>query len=333
MSNLSKELRMSEPDIFSYTIYGLLFSIIKEKDLGWIYSNFIQVMYNDDWQMSIFENHINLLNDCPFMQTYCINFSGREHEFISSIIDAVDNNYYVYLFLDWFYTNSNHTSEHFAHSSVISGYDKVSETFTVYDNFDYGRFAKLKLPFSIVAKSFFSSRTASVGNKHDNDGSERFSYLSDITLIKYNNFVSATIDIENIFFQLKSYVESKKTIYGVYGAENTFGIEVYTSIIDRLKKDEMGLIRDFHLLYEHKLLMCKRIQYLNSFFRVEDLLTYNFREICNEFFILRNTYIKELMLREKSCAWHHKIEEKLIHLANLEIEYINSLMNQIKMYY
>ncbi len=209
MNNITdSQLPMHKPEIYCYTIYGFLFSVAREKDMPWIYSNFIQIMYHDDWRMPIFEDHINLLQDCPFIQSYILNFKGDTEDFIETIINAINNNYYCYLFLDWYYINDAYYGDHFAYSAIVTGYDTVNKTFTVYDNFNNGKFVKKKISFENTAKAFYSSKTASTGNKEDNDQSDAFSYLCDITFLKYNEHVYTKLDYNNIIFQIEKYISS-----------------------------------------------------------------------------------------------------------------------------
>ena len=49
MSSESIYLHMGEPEIYGHTLYGFLFSVAQEKDVPWIYSHFIQVLYKKDW--------------------------------------------------------------------------------------------------------------------------------------------------------------------------------------------------------------------------------------------------------------------------------------------
>ena len=42
-----KILPMKVPKLYNYPIYGFLFSVIEEKDMNWVYSNFIQLMYHE----------------------------------------------------------------------------------------------------------------------------------------------------------------------------------------------------------------------------------------------------------------------------------------------
>lgn len=175
MNNITdSQLPMNKPEIYCYTIYGFLFSIVQEKDMPWIYSNFIQIMYHEDWQMPVFEDHLNILQDCPFIQSYILNFKGNDDDYIKTIINAIDNDYYCYLFLDWYYINDNYHGDHFAHSAIITGYNTLDKSFTIYDNFDNGKFIKKVVSFENTAKAFFSSKNSSTGNKNDNDQSDVF---------------------------------------------------------------------------------------------------------------------------------------------------------------
>ena len=263
MNNITdSQLPMNKPEIYCYTIYGFLFSIVQEKDMPWIYSNFIQIMYHEDWQMPVFEDHLNILQDCPFIQSYILNFKGNDDDYIKTIINAIDNDYYCYLFLDWYYINDNYHGDHFAHSAIITGYNTLDKSFTIYDNFDNGKFIKKVVSFENTAKAFFSSKNSSTGNKNDNDQSDVFSYLRDITFMKYNNCVYNKLDRKNIVFQIENYLKSEHTIINLIDNRSTYGLNVYKTLIEKLNDIDFGMLRDFHLIYEHKYLMYKRLNYV-----------------------------------------------------------------------
>ena len=322
----SKELLMNRPEIYTYTVYGFIFSIIQEKDMPWVYSNLIQIMYHYDWQMLIFEKHIDMLENCPFLETHNIGFFDFEEPFADTIIHAIDNNYYVYLFLDWYYTNPKVANEHFAHNSIISGYNLSKNTFIVYDNYDNGRFVKKELDIDLVTKAFFSAWTSSNGNRDDNDGTDRFSYLKVVTFIKYRNSVEATLDYNNIMVQLNNYVCSRKSFPYLGMGKSLFGIMSYKSISDRITDGANNLIRDFHFLYEHKILMLKCLKYLFLKLDLNVNLLNDYQQVCEGFLLLRNKYIKDYYIKKQNSS--QPIQEFLSYL-NFLIEQEKNIISKI----
>lgn len=329
MNNITdSQLPMNKPEIYCYTIYGFLFSIVQEKDMPWIYSNFIQIMYHEDWQMPVFEDHLNILQDCPFIQSYILNFKGNDDDYIKTIINAIDNNYYCYLFLDWYYINDNYHGDHFAHSAIITGYNTLDKSFTIYDNFDNGKFIKKVVSFENTAKAFFSSKNSSTGNKNDNDQSDVFSYLRDITFMKYNNCVYNKLDRKNIVFQIENYLKSEHTIINLIDNRSTYGLNVYKTLIEKLNDIDFGMLRDFHLIYEHKYLMYKRLNYVLEKGKYDDLIK-SYGDFLHKFLALRNLYIKSRISKTNQIQIE-KIKNKLLFLAQEDKNFMQQILAAVK---
>lgn len=306
-SSNSKLLKQNRPMIYGYTLYGALFSIIEEKDLPWVYSNFTQIMYHDDWRMIIFEDHRNLLENCPFLEAEYLMFDEeRENKcsFIDSIIYMIDHGYYAYLFLDIKILQEK-AKHNLAHTTLISGYDKEKHIFYLSDNYDNGKYVTLEVDMDIVEQAFHSAWTASTGNLHDNDNSPAFSYLRCITCFKYNNYVSSYFDKTKFTNQLECFLNSDSTSLFKVNTKNNnrYGYLLYNVVNDILSGKltlKLGE-RDFHIIYEHKCMMKKRIEFMinKNIISPNDEFIRNSTSICNDFFVIRNLYLKSLFSHEK----------------------------------
>lgn len=298
--SLSKKvLILKKPMIYGYTILGTIFSIIEDKDLPWIYSNFIQIMYHDDWQMFIFEEQIDLLPKCPFLKIEYLTFdknSNKNESFVETLINIINNNYYIYLFLDWKYIIPNIAKNNFAHSTLISGYDIKRRIFYLSDNYENGKFITLEIDMNTVEEAFYSAWLSSVGNKNDNNTFVEFSYLKTIIAFKYDKNLITRFDLISFIEQLNCFINSD-SIY-LFGEKNSkyHGYLSYNLIInDLLNENKLCLgTKNFHLLYEHKYLMLRRIEYMvqNNVISSSNNYIETAKDICNEFLIIRNLFIK-----------------------------------------
>lgn len=301
----TKKLKLHTPMICCYTVLGTLFSIIEHKDMSWIYSNLTQIMYHDDWKMFIFEDQSNLWDNCPFIQTEYITFDDNQQfklSFIDTIIYIIDNCRYAFLFLDWKYIIPNTIKHSLAHTTLISGYNKSRNVFYLSDNYVNGKFVTLEIDMLIVEKAFYSAWNASVGNKNDNDGSSNFAYLKSIMAFKYDETTFTEFDKHGFIDQLKNFINSD-SIY-IFGKKSSeyYGYLSYNLIVDDLcKKKQLDIgTKSFHLLYEHKYLMQKRLEYMVN--RKIILPSHNFidrtAELSNDFLMIRNLYIKSQLVDE-----------------------------------
>lgn len=296
--NSQKLLQLKNPMIYSYTILGTLFSIIEDKDMPWIYSNFTQIMYHDGWKMFIFEDQKNILDKCPFIQTEfnVLNENQKkDHPFIDIIIHTICKGNYIFLFLDWKYIFPNYIKKSFSHSTLISGYDKNKKIFYLSDNYDNGKFTTLQIDMKTVEKAFYSSWSETVKNIKENDDLENCIFLKTIIAFRRNEKVHTEFDTEGFVTQLKSFIRSE-TSY-VFGEKNIklYGYSSYNWIINDLIKGQFELgLKNYHFLYEHKYLMYKRLKYMVNKQMISSTHNYIERaaELSNDYLTIRNLHIK-----------------------------------------
>lgn len=297
-----KQLRINNPMLYTYTVLGAIFSVAQEKDMAYFYNGFTQLKYHEEWEMYVLEAHQNLLEVCPFLNTKHYSFAGdaSEEETIAQIIRFLEDDYYVYIFLDWHYLIPEEVNEAFAHTTLISGYDTNRNIFYVSDNLDNGRFVTIEVDMQVVAKAFKSAWTASVGNAYDNDGSAHFSYLRTLTIFKYRDEVQVSFDKNLLKKELVAYLESRSTDVLEKIDSSLCGMNSYQILLDSIngnRKFKVGR-RDYHMIYEHKFLMCKRVEFLiERGYIPNDLeLLEQARRLMNGFELVRNLSIKRAMV-------------------------------------
>lgn len=302
--NKSKRLKLNDPMLYTHTIIGTVFSLLEEENLSWVYNNFAQIRYCFDWKMFIFEDHINLFENCPCLkkQYFMIKDEKEEGKFIDMLINIIDQEYYIYLYLDRLYIVPELCNTHFAHTTLISGYDKEKQVFYVSDNYNNGKFQTIEVDFYVVEKAFYAAKECSTGNTKDNDKSEEFSYLRSICVFKYVNGINVKFDKKEFIRQLEEYITSKESNLFNDSNKSYYGYDSYRAIREFCEGNKEILIgkRDFHLLYEHKYLMRKRIEYFleKNIIKNHELLDQAI-EIQNSFHIIRNLYLKiKIMLAD-----------------------------------
>ena len=185
-----------------------------------------------------------------------------------------------------------------------------------------------KRQFENTAKAFFSSKNSSTGNKNDNDQSDVFSYLRDITFMKYNNCVYNKLDRKNIVFQIENYLKSEHTIINLIDNRSTYGLNVYKTLIEKLNDIDFGMLRDFHLIYEHKYLMYKRLNYVLEKGKYDDLIK-SYGDFLHKFLALRNLYIKSRISKTNQIQIE-KIKNKLLFLAQEDKNFMQQILAAVK---
>lgn len=328
-----KRLRISEPMLHSYTVLGAIFSIAESKDMPYFYNEFVQLKYHEDWGMYIFDAHQDLLEMCPFLGTehYTFNDDVGYEEIINQIVKFLERDYYVYIFLDWHYLIPKEIHYNFAHTALISGYDIEKGVFWVSDNLDNGRFVTIEVEMKVVAKAFKSAWSASVGNAYDNDGSSHFSYLKDVTVFRYRNEVQINFDKSILVSEIKSYLYSLDN--NLLHPSNTelCGMNSYSVLMKSFDDSEDYKVsrKDYHMLYEHKLLMYKRIEFLykNNYIIDNCMLVEQAQKIKEGFMIARNLSMKKTMVDEgRRCDIENKTKMLIQELIELERNMLEELI-------
>ncbi|MCL2250082.1 MAG: hypothetical protein FWC13_12540 [Oscillospiraceae bacterium] len=319
---MRKILDVKEPLISCYTAYGTLFSILPKELDPWIYSNFIQLVYNELWGTYTFEGHKFLLEDCPGFRIYKTQRGKIEDDgktLINMIRNAIDVDEYVYFFVDKYYISADklyHGKQHFEHELLIYGYDEDVDILYVADNFADGKFAFSTCPSTDVEKGFMLL-----------DGSK--SYTEDFRTFKIlrNEY---PLDIKKIKHDLNAFLTSQKAYYMNKEQEMIFGVEIFDNMEKQLNRrvaDGRPIdVRGFHMLYEHLLLMKERVKYMmGKKHIVEDsnLLAF-IRLTTEEALLLRNLAIKYLINQNKNTLTN--IFEKLGKLKNDEISIFTEIL-------
>ena len=295
----SKELKMTYPPITCYHHHASLLSIILRDECAydWIFNNYIQLetprrghehILRLDHYMP-FDNNISIWLRCPFVSVHkiyseiCYDKWANRLEFI---IECISKDFYCYLWLDEFYiSNSEYFQrEHFVHDILIYGYDLKKQTLNVAEYFKDGK-------YSYGEVSFNEFLMACVDNP------------SLTWLIKFESW-GYVFDINITIRLLKEYLESENTSLR-FGLEipkknYIYGMEIYNVLleyIEQMREGRKGFdSRPFHVLWEHKMLMTKRIEYLHEKGYINDdsytTLVKEFSEIEKDALILKNLHLK-----------------------------------------
>ncbi len=328
-------LRMGKPMVCTHTIYGAVSATATEKDIPFFYNNFTQIMFHPDWNMFIFEDHQKLLEICPFIKSfyYMMDPNCTETEFIEKVTCFIDCGYYIYIFLDRSLITPEIFTEHYAHTTLISGYDRKKHIFFLSDNYDDGKFVTIERDMSITARAFRYAKFAFTHNIKENDGSDEFSYLCSIGLYKYLNEVIVGIDMQTIAEGIKAYLNSKKN--DVTGLDNTiYGAECSNLFIGSFsgKNDFTPQKRDLHIFYEHKLLMYKRIKYLVENKLIDDVndCLGAAERIMEDHLIARNLFIKSTFLPQDQVSnIYAKISSRLEESFDKELNMLKELLTEL----
>ncbi|MNC07273.1 hypothetical protein D3C76_226570 [compost metagenome] len=306
---MKKLLPVSQPLISSYPYYAGPLAILASRGnhyIPWALSNFIQLSIDNDYKLDFFQPWITWKPyECPFLDVQIINrdiFSRHQEQpsgIVEEIINAIDRGYYVYLKVNhrylsissnWYQQMDN------AHELLIYGYCKVSESFQVADNFG-GKYDFKSCPFD----EFIQSCTFSPSFNMD--------HYNKIILMKPLENVFLGFDLLRVIDSLRDYKESRITEIrndlSINWARNiVVGIRVYQKIEEYLESlieqpDKKLDHRIFHVLWEHKCCMTRRIEYMreNGLLTDETILIQQ-KELETKALLFRNRALKYIITED-----------------------------------
>lgn len=320
------KLAYQKPLIAVYQYYAFPLAVIALYDdcLPWFYSSYINVRCNKisegskDFWMDFYDG--NIMGGIPCLDYFIEDKTFLTKDltaFIRYIILAIDNEKYVYTYVDVYYVPNTkaYNTHHFIHDILILGYSEEGFIVVHYDL--NGNLSE----FEISSIDLFNAVIHSI-DKRD--------YIGNIITSFKRNQVVCEFDLSRIMKELQEYLYPKDLTYQVdiyFSNDNNMqysgfethprlkgaieawkiqnqgplssGIGVYKEVINfysALLANKVSYdMRPLHLLWEHKKIMLLRIGYLNRLFfdnkSLKEILI-EYTEIEKTFLILRNKLIK-----------------------------------------
>ncbi|RAI89552.1 hypothetical protein DET54_11420 [Paenibacillus pabuli] len=318
-----KTLRMNnEPYINTYNIYGTTCSIASHDSRiwPWIYNNFIQIRYVPDWNSYFFDNHHLIFDTCPLYSKYRIPRSMLQMKWNSIkefIIESIDLNLYVYLYIDRFHlsvSKSYKKNRNSLHEILIYGYDSDQEIFYVADNLLEGKYIRTECTYNEIELGY-------MGVYSDND------FFTSVTLLEKRD-EDFTFRVKQVKDLLQNYLTSKETSDLAFKEERIFGFEAWKSFYTNLIANQVIDRRAFHFFWEHKKVMTDRVRYLidNEYIHknyVNEALYAEFKKLEKNALIIRNLALKYSVSKDDIHF------SKLSNLTETTIEYEKSLVQSL----
>lgn len=265
--------------------YPLTVAITKESSYEWIYSNYIQLLFQnpkrfDNQPIKFYKLSWNsgLIwdADCPLLKYDTVPkeiLESNNVDIINYIISAISQEYYVKVYLDEYFLpfRSFYQKKHYLHESMFIGYDlDKQELYGLAYVTDYTgyHFKEFVVSMEDVRKAY------SIPVK---DSVQR----SRVMLMSCNWEKFYEFDIENVKESIYEYINSistdKKHISITNVRDYVFGLSVYDKLAEYFENSNLfqGVI-PFHIIMEHKQLMVLRIKYMldNKFIKeCDDILT------------------------------------------------------------
>ena len=353
-------LPVVEPPITTFPGYANTLAILfnYEKSLDWVYSHYLQIYVSDSDERTkdfipcstfFLDFDIRkigtLLHDgsilrhdwCPYlyiheMPSELLKALGFSYE--TAFKHSIDLHNYLYMYLDVSKIKEYGRSEEMLHCVFIYGYDDSERVFYFAD-----------FPNSPSGKYNFSKCTyheieAAMQNSHNVNPP----FGNTIAMIKYAEDIrSFTFDFDYLRETVKSYVSPDKDteikfnkyltafISAGWKMKSYIGSNVYDYLIRIITFDPMiGRdnidARPFHGMYDHKVMMLKRFEYLYNKGYIDEekfKISRVYEKVRDDCLKVRNMIIKYNITKRKSIL--DKIPQLLDNTKNLDVELLSDI--------
>jgi len=331
-SIINKKENFSEP--YEIGFHGWLG---EDRHYPWVFNNFIQIYMKrkpssatsilTDYFFPQLKMHSNRLIN-PFIDFEEIHrnlVKCTEIGIIKFITSCIESNNYVSLYLNEYHVPDRRSwnKNSFNHENLVYGYNDEKRTFKLL-GYSEGYLRYSDIGYDDFVQAYNSCKICEA------------SKTDVITLIRYKYSDSSYMfDIGIVRTSINDYLtsfDSRKKFTQIIqnDLDVVFGISVYDNILNSQENTNrlMDDVRISHFIYEHKMLMVLRVEYL--FFKnyIEETdylnLSMSFEKICSMALSLRNLVLKYKIA--KSNKIQSNVMNLLTEIRDLEKENLTSLL-------
>ncbi len=268
-----RSLPIADPDLVSYPhlAYPLAMLQTDAEAQRWVYSNYVQLylsdrvdeMMMDFFTPNPFDYFVPILYGSPRTNRALVRRSYPS--FADFVRVSIDENYYLWTHVDEYYIpgTSSYRNKTHPHGIMIHGYDDERRVFQVVGFLSNQRYGSSEVGYDDMEQAYF-----------DFELPEWKAYAEHSILLKtYPNFLKANaFNLQWVMDQLQDYLHAKPSDERMPAYElqlpspHAWGIAVYDRLRERLHRNIQQTYivdhRPFHVLWEHKKMMNRRIAYM-----------------------------------------------------------------------
>jgi len=302
----NKKLHLKYPFITPHPAEANLLSIFsRDEEIVWLLNHLI--MLSDSAGCvdgSLVDNHVDfdiaryplqLLRNCPLVYLHALSktYIDVNYENVTEfIINAINDGYYVYLYAETTcikaYCNFD-VKNSYGHDLLVYGYDTDQKVFNIADFF-VSKYSYETCSFDEMANAY-------------NKSTYNF-YENSVFLIKKSNKYQSCINIASVRQLLEDYINKKNTSNlidkGLHFHDHkrfSYGLGIYDSFANSIENNSVELrllIKNIHIMYDHKILMIKLIKQLSAegyLFNYEHI-NEQMQNLANKILAFRNIAVK-----------------------------------------
>lgn len=326
MSRIQLPIGKSPVEGLQYLAYALNILLYYEECLPWFYSNYIQLVWNNDFTFSL-TFFPNWFSTNPWLDVQVLKkdtIKANNINIHDLIMNCINSKMYFYASFDEFYVPHKHCygKRHFQHDFMIYGYDSVQKEYLLLGYTDKQIFETTPISFAQLEEAFFLNAV----------GTENVHLISKKENFKYD------FDLRLVYEMLGDYLNGRNSsercrMYGDTLENRVFGLDIYKYLRQYFKllvrANIYCDIRPLHILYEHKKCMVLRLEYMynNNYIDDDSHLYDDCKCIENETLAMRDLQLKYTITNDKSCL--NKIVNKLFEIEQKEKKLLENLLDKI----
>lgn len=255
--------------------FGGILSSYKNME-GWIVEHYIQMFYVDNRKIlhsDYLESQINYYggwtDPLPLFHRQLYSIPSIDNDIVFWIRKRLEEGYYCYTYVNEACFGKQYDN---AHDIIIFGKDDYREVFWTVGYYNK-RYETKVLPFELFANAYKSGVDFTL-KKDENDEKEYIKLFKP----RFDSSTICKLDINNIIIRSEEYINSINTgilnacddcNHFMYEMDNSvYGIGLYKKWLEELLMHVNSEIiidyRKFHAVYEHKLMMRRRLTYLQK---------------------------------------------------------------------
>ncbi|MNW44687.1 hypothetical protein D3C74_219260 [compost metagenome] len=295
----SKILPMQYPAITSWQWQANTFAVLANYPQAkpWIMTHFIPLQltlnegssYVDFYRTPTFEF-------CPWLLRQHLSrqlVRNFNKDICTFLMDCIDMNNYIYLLLDQ--AQFLDIESFFSHDSFIFGYDEERDIFHIADfTFAGGKYSFNEITFEQMRRAYEGI---------DDDGDWLYAWKGGLSLLQFNERAAYDFNLNYVIEHLKDYLNGENPAdkyreLGYITNPCVWGIRVYDELILDITRIRSGQIeednRPFQMIYDHKILMLERIDFMNQIgvLGESNQLKVRYQTIADDALLARNLIIK-----------------------------------------
>lgn len=341
-------LAVANPYITHTPIIANMLSILQTNPNteSWIANHFVNIFINRDGIFDNFYDRNMFFYGCPWLQ---VNQIRREvvlricHRITDYVKALLAEGFYVYAVGNTEYIPAYHNKRYWAHNLLIYGYDDELQLFYISDFFVNGRYERATCSYDELEMALQTSNM----NRHFVNliygiKLKEIEYVFELDWL--NEMLKEHLNSENLFCKYRtrqdeeyySNKEGNKYYHFAFSEMKTkyyFGISYYDKISEMILDNSPKLMRPLDLIYEHKLMMSNRVEFLhqNGYLAGEDyiLLSKECKRLIDKTLVLRNLWIKYRMTMGSlnSTKSLKRVYDYALESKNLDIEFTKHLIS------